>query len=147
MNNRAHQAATHLWQQAARPRMIVVTGNSMLPLLRAGDRVLVAPVNRPLRRGDIVVFTHENQLVIHRLIRFMELDHPCCLITKGDNGPSDPPVPLAQVVGIVIALQRADVSISLATHRWQFLGWLLAVTAMRPNLHHWLLRVVKAVGW
>lgn len=118
----------------------------MLPLLRAGDQVMVTPVNRPLRRGDLVVFAQGDQLLIHRLIGFEESNGACYLITKGDNGASDPPVPLAQVVGIVVVLQRATMAISLAAPQWKFLGWLLAVTAAFPPVHNFLLRTGKRMA-
>lgn len=140
MNDLVHQTAAQLWQQATRPRMIVVTGNSMLPLLRAGDQALVVPVNRPLLRGDLVVIAQEEQWVIHRLIRFVKIDHARFLLTKGDNGPSDPPVTAVQVVGLVVVLRRGDVSISLAARRWQLLSWLIAVTTSLPKIQRCLLR-------
>lgn len=78
----------------------LVSGFSMLPLLRNGDRVRLRPVNRAeVRPGDVVGFyaAPGGQLVVHRVIR----TEPA-IVTQGDaNSAPDPPLspelPLARL--------------------------------------------------
>jgi phage repressor protein C with HTH and peptisase S24 domain len=51
----------------AQCRLIAVTGDSMDPLLRSGDIILVDHGQRQVRNGDIYVFRHEDCLLVKRL--------------------------------------------------------------------------------
>ncbi|MFC4905941.1 S24 family peptidase [Actinomadura gamaensis] len=58
------------WRRG-RLRAVAVTGESMLPALRAGDWLLVR-VGAPVRAGDAVVARHpwnEDQLIVKRAVR------------------------------------------------------------------------------
>ena len=47
-----------------------VKGNSMFPLIRNGkDIVFVSPVNQPIVKKDVVLFTHKGRHVLHRVIK------------------------------------------------------------------------------
>jgi nickel-type superoxide dismutase maturation protease len=55
---------------AARIRRVTVAGDSMLPALRPGDRVLVMPTRRP-RPGDVVAVGHPGdpgRLLVKRVV-------------------------------------------------------------------------------
>ena len=54
-----------------RPVSLAVWGSSMAPFLIHGrDAVLLAPVNRPLKPGDVALFERPNgQYVLHRVCR------------------------------------------------------------------------------
>ena len=55
---------------AARSVRFKVKGNSMFPLLRNGkDIVFVSPVNQPIVKKDVVLFTHKGRHVLHRVIK------------------------------------------------------------------------------
>ncbi|MDI7774435.1 helix-turn-helix transcriptional regulator [Asticcacaulis sp. EMRT-3] len=48
-----------------------ISGDSMLPLYRDGDRILVDPHNQNLRRGDrVVVKTNEGEVMAKELVRY-----------------------------------------------------------------------------
>jgi SOS-response transcriptional repressor LexA len=49
------------------PWKLTVKGRSMHPTLKPGDRILVDPHAKP-SVGDVIVFVHHRQLVVHRLI-------------------------------------------------------------------------------
>jgi hypothetical protein len=83
-------------------------GYSMTPTIRNGDIITVSPLqNMPPRIGEIVAFPHpENQrLTIHRLID----SRSSLALCRGDNrDQEDPPVPLDQIIGVVVAIRRKE---------------------------------------
>jgi hypothetical protein len=85
---------------------IQVSGVSMLPTLRAGQRVVLRPAERDrLRPGVVAAFqSRDGDLVLHR-IRHVA---PDAVILAGDNESLlDPPVPVPDVVGVVDDLPPA----------------------------------------
>jgi nickel-type superoxide dismutase maturation protease len=89
-----------------RPRRLVVSGTSMLPTLRPGDRLLVARTRR-IREGDVVV-VHDprswSRLVCKRVVT-ADARH---IVVRGDNPEASTdsrafgPVPAEWVVGRVL---------------------------------------------
>lgn len=63
-----------------RYRMAVVSGLSMIPTLAPGERVLVRN-DGPIVLGDIVVFQHESQFDVKRVLR-IEAEG---IFVQGDN--------------------------------------------------------------
>ena len=103
---------------------ITVTGWSMAPALRPGDRVLLA--DGALRVGDVVVVTAPQRLLVHRVVAFVAArdgSEPGFVITRGDGvRHCDAPSPLASVLGRVVAVERngrrRPVPERLRTPRW-----------------------------
>lgn len=60
-----------------------IVGNSMMPLLREGkDTVLIKPINRKLKKFDVVLFQRKNgRYVLHRIIKIKNDK----LVICGDN--------------------------------------------------------------
>jgi hypothetical protein len=81
-----------------------VNGFSMLPVVWPGDEITVRRSEyEELRRGQIVLYRHNDGLTAHRIER-IEHDH---LITRGDSLlSSDPPVRPGEVVGRVVSILR-----------------------------------------
>lgn len=117
---------------AARPYRLRVTSESMLPLLRPGDELVVQPGLPPdLRRGDLVVLDADPSAapegwlpVTHRIVG----RGPGGWLTKGDHNRSlDPPLPERAILGRAIAVQRGAAQLDLRSRRWRltagFLGW------------------------
>jgi hypothetical protein len=103
-----------------------VSGDSMAPLLHAGDYVTVG-YSHPdeFRRGDLALIRRENDLVTHRLIGRSALGW----LAKGDGSPwADPPVHETSLLGKVIALESGGRHISFDARSWgmrsQMAGWL-----------------------
>jgi nickel-type superoxide dismutase maturation protease len=89
-----------------RPRRFVVSGPSMLPTLRPGDRLVVAKT-RKLRPGDIVVLRDPrslSRLVCKRVVTA----EPGHIVVRGDNPEASTdsrafgPVPTDWVIGKVL---------------------------------------------
>ncbi len=133
------EAALDVWSQAEERHFVPITGSSMLPFIQDGDRVLVAHGHTGVRRGDVVVFRREGQMVAHRVIRTHGSDASPTFVTKGDNAPQfDPPLSADEIVGRVLAIERDARHTSLDTAAWRVLGWLIAVgTLAWTRLYGW----------
>lgn len=132
--------AIQLWKTQDKRHWIAVTGNSMLPLMRAGDQVLVVHNCSHIQPGDVIVFWQSNQLIVHRVIRVEPTPATLRFLTKGDNGLAfDPMVSADQVIGKVLAVRRADRETLLDTQGWRLLGTSIAYTTL-------LIRGVLVIG-
>ena len=108
-----------MWASANARHWLEVRGCSMWPVLRDGDRVLVA--GGTLKPGAIVAYlradTAPTALYVHRLLAQCtqcEADAAHWIVTKGDNNSwIDRPAPRRVVLGHVIALQRHNASVWL----------------------------------
>lgn len=84
-------------------------GFCMVPAIRDGERVLVAPVSsRALRIGDIVQYASPDGLRVHRLLgRRRDPSGETRLVLGGDN--SEEPLEVARpadLLGRVVAVER-----------------------------------------
>jgi signal peptidase I len=61
-------ALTVLARRLARLEPVLVQGDSMRPTLRPGQRLAVGPLDRPPRRGDLVVVGREGFEVVKRVV-------------------------------------------------------------------------------
>jgi signal peptidase len=118
---------------------IQVTGTSMLPAIRPRDVLLVEP--RPLqniRVADIVLFTLNNRLFAHRVVR-TAVDETGCpvLVTRGDtHRHEDQPIASGQVLGQVMTVWRNGRAhqAPFACSRAGSLVWRAAVSCMQMAL-------------
>lgn len=89
---------------------LTVTSNSMVPLLYAGDQVLLVPASiEQLRPGDIVTIIDRTQsyLLTHRYWGAHVQRQGTHLITRGDRPLAfDTPCPSADLIGRVIVRRR-----------------------------------------
>ena len=96
---------------AGEPAWLPVRGRSMRPLLSCGTRILVARASR-IRPGDLLAYECEGAIVCHRVLFRRGLT----LLTRADHrGAEAERVLPAQVIGVVIALERAGVVVDLTT--------------------------------
>lgn len=96
------------------PMRLRVSGRSMWPTLRPGDRVTVEPAAAgDLRPGDWVVLRNADALIVHRFLGFNRHGR---LITKGDGVYAlDPPWPRDALVGRVVSYARNGDSIPVSS--------------------------------
>jgi signal peptidase I len=83
-------------------------GRSMIPYLRPGQKVQLAPVDMSqIVRGDLVAFHKADYLVVHRVHAVLSENESIQLLTKGDSNLNpDAPVDAQNYLAKVIALQR-----------------------------------------
>lgn len=130
-STRYGQAVLHLWKQSGQIKTITVDGQSMLPLLRRGDRVTVKCGVSPVRRGDLVVFYRQRQLVIHRVVLLSRSAAGLTLVTKGDNALTcDAPLQLDELVGLVSTLRRGRQTVFLEKPDWRYTNELIAALSL-----------------
>jgi signal peptidase I len=107
-----------------------VRGGSMLPTLREGDQVLLAPGVINLEPGDILVYRRQDELVTHRLLVGHLPGEPNFLL-KGDNRlVPDPPVLSQDLLGQAIRLRRGERTMRLDTPSWRQAGRIIAVAML-----------------
>ncbi len=88
------------------PIEVEAEGGSMFPLIRNGQTVLVRPIDRPLRRGDVVLVAIDSRWIIHRIVHVDDQR----VTTRGDNQPhGDRPTSLAAVQGIAVRVVETNV--------------------------------------
>jgi len=113
-------------------------GRSMLPTIRNGECLVIAPVaQRAIERGDVLLFETWRGLLAHRVLA-IEIGHDGArrFTLRGDASlDSDRPVLAAAVVGRVVGVERAGRTRSLAVMGGD-LGrlWLAARLRLRPAL-------------
>lgn len=85
-----------------------VSGDSMHPLIREGDALIVDPA-RPedVCIGDVVLSLTERGLTAHRVQQIAATGDGCYFTTRGDNAPgTDVPFSASQLLGRVARIDR-----------------------------------------
>lgn len=117
--------------------VLSVTGNSMRPMLHYGDAVRLVPPERPVRRGDVILYRRKNgRYVLHRVVRTGKTSCVCC----GDAQRTlERNVAKASILGVAEAFTRKGGWVDCNERRyvlyWRI--WLL----LRP------LRPLVFFGW
>ena len=83
---------------------IPLEGDSMRPLIRRGrDPVTIVPLQRPLQKGDVVLFRLGERYIVHRVWQLQD----DMVRTYGDNcWNPEPWFPKQQVLGLVVRYVR-----------------------------------------
>ncbi|HXF05832.1 MAG TPA: hypothetical protein VNM72_10515 [Blastocatellia bacterium] len=92
-----------------RPLRFRMSGTSMRPTIDDGDVVTVEPIDATtLQVHDVVFYVSASGVpLIHRIIAFEKRSGGTYIVTRADHAElANAPVPLAQVLGRVIAVQR-----------------------------------------
>ena len=85
-------------------------GSSMFPLITTGDKITVSPGGNFVI-GNLIVFTRNDQMVCHRLVRAFEKGGIKYYQTQGDSFFGlDEPVTVDQILGKVKRIEREHVS-------------------------------------
>lgn len=100
-----------------------ISGNSMLPLLKAGrDRVLLGKVSSNLVKGDIVLYQRNNgEYILHRII---DIDSKGLYLSGDAQSVTEGPVNPEQVVAKVISAERKGKWIKENSLKWNFYKYL-----------------------
>lgn len=112
---------------------LVVTGNSMYPFLKHGrDTVYLQTVQRPLKKGNIVLYRRKNgQYVLHRILL---ADNTLTLLGDNQRVP-EPGIEPEQVLAVVSAVRRQGKLLQPGNPVWNFYekAWLRMIP-LRPYL-------------
>jgi signal peptidase len=72
--------------------LFAIGSNSMVPTFTRGDAVLIEKLNtseyKKIKKGDILAFKYNNQILVHRVISVKEKNGLYFINTKGDNNDS-----------------------------------------------------------
>lgn len=97
---------------------VTVAGTSMTPFLDPGDTVLLDLPDRPIERGDVILFTRpDGQYVLHRVVGFFP---DGALELLGDAQQRSEPVPPDRVKAIVTGTRRGQKHLDSTSLRWLF---------------------------
>ena len=131
MENRIHSPMmAHAALQQGQAVWVTVKGDSMRPLIRFGDQILIEPIDSP-RLGDIVTFYDTSTFCTHRVIGTVNRAGRLLCYTKGDFcGQWDLPVPVESIIGKVTAIQKSDRRFVIEGPFWRFLNLTLLVLSL-----------------
>ena len=147
MSSAALATVLNLWGQQGHQNLLDITGTSMWPFLREGDRVYVQHGNGTIRWGDVILFRQHERLIVHRLVFSRRQGPTTQHLMLGDNRLyPDAPVGREEVVGRVTAIHRGEMIIDLTRGHWllssriiALLGFVwLAWLSLRRRLHRLL---------
>lgn len=80
-----------------------IVSNSMEPILKIGDEVVIDVGFKDIQRFDIIVFYHDEKLICHYLWRMNKLVKPILLQTRNMSGKLDYPITLENYLGKVVS--------------------------------------------
>lgn len=79
-----------------------VISDSMYPVIKIGDEVIVDVGQENIKRFDIIVIFHDGKLICHYLWRKNRLITPILLQTRNMSGKLDYPVEMKDYLGKVL---------------------------------------------
>jgi signal peptidase I len=87
-----------------------VFGTSMVPSILPGDLVSIQRAGiSEISSGEIVLYSREGRLFVHRVVACTNSPEQPLLITRGDwLDHNDPPVNSAELLGRLTSIQRSD---------------------------------------
>lgn len=116
------------WKEAGHEVALTVQGNSMWPLIRAGDEVFLSLLGpRELRLGDVVAFLAGNRVVVHRLVMKRKEREGWWCCEAGDNGGEWRWLPGRVVLGKVRLIRGSGRTIQLEVRPWTWVNCFLGV--------------------
>lgn len=116
----------HSFPRVERERTLTVHGNSMRPLLKEGDKVLVQPLgNRTIRSGDIVCFG--KPVTCHRIVRRFWRNGELRVWEKGDNSLSGSEIAAKDIDGIVTTIFKPGRTIEILSFFWRTFSYCIAM--------------------
>ena len=91
------------------------SGGSMHPTIRAGDMLILAPIDPTvLRKGDVVLARQSGRLVAHRIAEVTKSDAGTRMLLRGDAlSACAPTVSADAVLAKVVAIERAGCPIAV----------------------------------
>ncbi|MCI0522594.1 MAG: hypothetical protein L0Y37_02965 [Bacteroidales bacterium] len=135
----ASQAAASLLAEEKR-LLITAGGQSMWPVIRPGDRIILSPCNSmDYSIGDVVAIRRDGGFVVHRITEIKRDSAFILFRTRGDASMvSDPWITEMDLAGLVTSIRRGGKQLKISPRRVPyFIGWLLASVTF---LSKWMVR-------
>ncbi len=85
---------------------LTIGSGSMTPIIRKGDVVIVKKLKKSelneIKKGSVLIFNHDNKIIVHRVVKILNIDEKKYFITKGDNNDTNDSwvVKESEVIGI-----------------------------------------------
>ena len=121
-----------LLREGNREVAVPVAGSSMTPFLHHGDTVYLNPVDAPLKKGDVVLYTRPNgRYILHRIVK---VNPDGSYIMLGDAQTQRERIESRDAIhGIAVSARHLGKQLTPASFRWRFFEkvW-LHVVPMRP---------------
>jgi len=116
-------ATLQIWKETDREIELRVFGNSMMPLIKAGDLIyLKLTKSKNLKRGDIFAFLDNETIVVHRLIKKKNVNGIWWFCQKGDNLSGWSWILEDKVLGRVKSIQTADRTLNMFQWPWTWIN-------------------------
>jgi len=91
-----------------------IISGSMSPLIEINDKVLVKKISHSeIKLGDVVLFRQDGVFVTHRVIKLSKLNGRPMILQKGDASNHASWIPLDDVVGKVVTIEKEGKCIDL----------------------------------
>jgi len=116
---------------------LFATGESMIPIIRPGDRLLISPVEADaIRVGDVVFFLDaRGHMLLHRVVRICQQENGWQFLLQADNSISaDGWAPHTALYGRLTSFERDGESFSLERSSMRLLS-LWMVFSLRHRLN------------
>ena len=69
---------------------VTIGSSSMSPNIDKGDVVIVKKISASkVKEGDVLVYNHDNKMIVHRVVKIMTVEGKFYYITKGDNNDAN----------------------------------------------------------
>ena len=91
-------------------------GDSMMPMLEEGkDRVVIAPPEFPLKKGDVPVYKKDGHYTMHRIVKLTKKGYIIC----GDNRVYlEKDIKDEDIVGVLKAFYKGDKLIECTNEKY-----------------------------
>ena len=128
---------------------LVVSGGSMTPfLVHRRDTVYLSKVDRPLKKGDMVLYQRMNgAYILHRVLK---VAHDSYTMVGDAQTHPEPGIKMNQVRAVVTAVRRKDKLLQKGSFWWDFFEkvWIRMVP-IRPavrNTYSFMKRLLSSKG-
>jgi signal peptidase I len=123
-----------------------VFGTSMAPSILPGDLISIQRTRlREISPGEVVLFSQEGRLFVHRVVCSAGSPEELHLITRGDRlSHNDPPVSPSEFLGRVISVERGNRKIDFAVRKSR---WMRPIVRLLQTSDYATYAYVRLVTW
>ena len=122
------KSVIELWREAGKKCRREVSGTSMMPIIRDGNKVIIVYTHpKNIKLGDLIVFRSFENIVTHRVIGMHYIKCHKFFIEKGDFFFNSSIVAEEDVIGKVIAIENTDGIIDLDNRLWRLVSYTIVL--------------------